>query len=576
MREDAFALRFHAGGNGGQPPAGTALRVAIPPQARRPALALFGQAGAPMTTLPDGAGFIWGRLHDRAGAPVGSVAPGEARAWVATGGRRLIEAWWGSYVAVLVSPGTVTIVRDPSGTIPCYYRHSPDGLVAASDTIRAALPGQARFSLDWDEILSVLQFSGRRTERTGLIGLKELLPGTSLEIGGKAIRVHTLWDPYRHVGDWRRPPDFEAARDAVREVVSMVVAAQARPFRRPLVELSGGVDSSVVTAALKVAGAEALCLTFRGGGGDMDETDHARAVARHNSLDWRSAELRTGDVDLRRCDGADTPRPTARTFFQAVDRCSMAAAAEVGCDAFFSGGGGDNVFWYFPTVAPALDRLRCEGLAGFATTIDDLCAMTGATRTDAMRLVARRMFRRKPLPWPNDVSLLVPAAQQLSAAAPHPWLPAPAGILPGVRAYARVLVRMQGHYEWIRRAEQAPVLAPLLSQPVVEACLRLPSWLWCAGGRNRAVARAAFAPEFPESVRARSAKGGFDGFTHDVLVAQRAAARDLLLGGVLAREGLIDVHAIAAMLDDPSRIPHRCSKRLLWLAGVEAWLRVWA
>ena len=38
---------------------------------------------------------------------------------------------------------------------------------------------------------------------------------------------------------------------------------------------------------------------------------------------------------------------------QAADRQTMRYGEAVGCDAFFVGTGGDNVFWYFNTAAPA-------------------------------------------------------------------------------------------------------------------------------------------------------------------------------------------------------------------------------
>ena len=34
-----------------------------------------------------------------------------------------------------------------------------------------------------------------------------------------------------------------------------------------------------------------------------------------------------------------------------------------------------------------------------------------------------------------------------------------------------------------------PLYSPLLAQPVVEACLTIPSWLWFEGPHNRAIAR---------------------------------------------------------------------------------------
>ncbi|MGK4422636.1 asparagine synthase-related protein, partial [Klebsiella pneumoniae] len=57
-----------------------------------------------------------------------------------------------------------------------------------------------------------------------------------------------------------------------------------------------------------------------------------------------------------------------------------------------------------------------------------------------------------------------------------------------------------------------PTVSPLLSQPLVETCLGVPSWLWFEGGRNRVVARRAFAGDLPADVIWRRSKGTPDSF----------------------------------------------------------------
>ena len=52
-----------------------------------------------------------------------------------------------------------------------------------------------------------------------------------------------------------------------------------------------------------------------------------------------------------------------------------------------------------------------------------------------------------------------------------------------------------------------PVCNPLVSQPVVEACLSVPSWAWREGGRDRALVRRAFAGTLPAAVSTARVKG---------------------------------------------------------------------
>ena len=525
--------------------------------------------------LPDGQGIVWGRLFDRSGNPVRTVSPDTARGWIASGGRDLVETYWGSYVALLVGEDHLLAIRDPSGAMPCYYVSAAEGLVLASDAERARSAAALPVTIDWTEIRSELQHIGRRTARTALAGFSELLPGTALRISEREARVDTIWSPYRFVDDWRAPPDFGDAAHQVREVVARTVRALTSDCLQPLSEVSGGVDSSIVTAALSLARADARCVIVRGGDSDLDERPYAKAVADRCGFAWQQVILDVEDVDIRRSDAFALPRPSARAFAQAVDEASLLAAREMGCDAFVSGGGGDNVFWYFQNVLPALDRLRCQSVGGFLATAHDLAWMSGVSRAEALRLSIRRLLRRTPRPWPHDISLLAPDARSIESMPLHPWLPAPSGTLPGVQAYARLLVLMQGQYEAARRAEAGTILAPLLAQPVVETCLAIPSWLWCRAGRNRAVARAAFADLLPSEILARRSKGGFDGFAYAVFLRNRAAIREMLLDGALAQQGLLDRPEVERLLRGSAEVSNLLANRLLRLVSIEAWLASW-
>src|SRR5690606_8440727 len=130
---------------------------------------------------------------------------------------------------------------------------------------------------------------------------------------------------------------------------------------------------------------------------------------------------------------------------------------------------------------------------------------------------------------------------------------------------------LEGH----ARAEFAPILSPLLSQSVVECCLAIPAWQWCEGGRNRAVAREAYADRLPRMVIERRSKGSFDGFCTALLEANRGLVRAMLLEGRLAREGLLDRTAVAAALDQPFPLAESVA-RLLALVDVESWLTGWS
>ncbi|MEI9850134.1 MAG: asparagine synthase-related protein [Sphingomonas sp.] len=484
----------------------------------------------------------------------------------------MIETHWGAYLAILVGPEGPLLVRDPSGLMPCYYQCRDGHVLVASDMAWARLAGDFAPEICWSEIHAQLQYYSRRTARTALETISELPPGSALQLGKGALRSVPLWNPYAFTAAWDSPIALAEAADRLRRAASLSIGAWARASSRPLVEISGGLDSSIVAAASAPNAAMLQAVTFRGGPADLDETPYARTVADHLGIPLHCELLSTEVVDLRKSAAVDLPRPTVRSFSQANDRQALELGQRIGCDAFFVGTGGDNVLWYFNTAAPALDRLRIEGVGGFLRTIGDLAEMCEVPWTTALAIAIRKQLQRRPRPWPQMLLFLSPQGRQPASVPPHPWWPAPPGTLPGVRAYVRALIQMYDHHDYHLRAAHAPVISPLVSQPIVEACLRIPSWLSCTGGNNRAVARAAFADALPAGIIGRRTKGGFDGFVHNLLERNRAVAREMLLDGQLAKGGWLDREAIDHCLANPAPIPPDWSNRLMRLIAVETWL----
>jgi len=143
----------------------------------------------------------------------------------------------------------------------------------------------------------------------------------------------------------------------------------------------------------------------------------------------------------------------------------------------------------------------------------------------------------------------------------------------GARAHLRLIQAAQHH---VHGLDDPLRFSPLFSQPLVETCLAIPSWVWCQGGINRAPARAAFAAELPAAITGRVAKAGPDTVMRAVFARDRARLRAMLHDGLLAGQGLLDLAAIdAALALDPQADDDRIY-RLLDLVEAEAWARSWS
>jgi asparagine synthase (glutamine-hydrolysing) len=567
MKPDGYYLRLIAIGIGQTPNGGGQLdpfRVPIG----------SGKMGTGLEILDLGErGLILGTLFDTSGRRVTSVSTETAQQWCTSGGTALLADYWGSYLALLRTDRGLIVLRDPSGAFPCYWMLDHGAVLIASDMAWAQAAGAMFGGIDWTEIRAQLQYRHRRSVRTALMDVAELLPGCALRLGGGDVACETLWTPYAHAR-WKADLPFEEAADRVRVAVRGTLAAEARRCVRPLIALSGGLDSSIVTACFAEANPATECLTFRGGDADLDESSYAQAVADRYGVKLHCERLDTRLVDLHHSAAADLPYPTARSFAQADDRQTRAVAEQIGADAFAHGNGGDNIFWYFNTATAAIDRLRAQGLGAALETASDLALLCDVPRRRVLALAGRKLLRHRIQPWPQSNLLLAGEARDAAEVPPHPWEDVPSDAPLGVQAYVRAMIQLQDHHGYFDRADFAPVRSVLIAQPIFEACLGIPSWLSVKDGRNRAVARAAFADMLPPVTTRRQFKGGFDGFVHEMLATNIPIARDLLLGGMLAERGFIDLPVIDHLLRPGSQIPGEGGLRVLRLVAVEAWLRL--
>ena len=99
--------------------------------------------------------------------------------------------------------------------------------------------------IDWTVITQALVYRDLRPASTALRGMAELMPGCCATIAGGNIRLAAAWSPW----DFALPEAEIGSRDEaverVRRAVTGCAGAWGRSFRKPLIELSGGLDSMV-------------------------------------------------------------------------------------------------------------------------------------------------------------------------------------------------------------------------------------------------------------------------------------------------------------------------------------------
>ena len=535
----------------------------------RPGLKLL--ADKTLTVMPFGArSAIVGELFTLDGSRMTEMDEPSAARLASSNGEALFRSSWGRYAAFLqLESGGQAVLRDPSGGLTVYYADW-DGLACYFGDIEPALVlGIVRPEIDTLFAAHWLAWPHLRTARTGLAQVRELLPGTRRIMGETGV-IDALWDPWTHI---REPiADFDEAARRVRETICSTVAALAGDREQILLELSGGLDSSILAAALAQSGAPFACVNFTTGLADGDERRHAAAVARMHGAELIETGIEPA-ADFLMASGMRRPRPGASVLLGPVDRALSASADARGADALFSGGGGDNIFCFLTTAAPVIDAWRSGKAVAAWDALRDVAELNGCTVWTAARHAMRKARRQaSPKAWRVNREFLACAPPPPD---PHPWLIPPAGALPGQLEHVEGLALIEDLLDAADRTQTYDMVYPLLAQPVAELCLGIPSWLWVRGGRDRAVARAAFADLLPDLVLHRRTKGRLEGLCAQAFIANRRRIAELLLEGRLQQLGIVDRGEIEAYLATEAIADHRYF-RLFDIATLELWLRSWS
>ncbi len=484
-----------------------------------------------------------------------------------------VEALWGAFMAWTSNEETdeLFVYRDPSARCPCYYRCWGEELVIASHLPLIEAVTDRASAINWGVVADELLYPDLVARASALVGVEEALPGEIVRIGRGGIYHHALWSPAKFI-DKRPLSSFEQAQDNIMRAVTQSCRAWSGHIGPLALTLSGGLDSSVLAATLPGL---RHAITLVSGTGSGDERAFARALCRHLGLQPHERILSPGDVDLSLSHAAQRPRPSTRAFTQSLIQHATAVAIGAGAKAIVYGSGGDNVFCFLRSATPASDRLAAEGPgATYWRSVMEVASVTECSPFLIARRSLRKHLRRKRAwTWPRDERLLAPALLEARTShVAHPWIDEFADLPVGKREHVAAIMRGLALVEYLDGAQGMPVLYPLLSQPVLEACLRQPTWLWYQQGVNRAIVRSAYAQKLPAKIGQRTSKGGFTSLVRSLYLDNLAQIRAMLLDGELCARGIVDRPALEASLARTPQADDHIYVRIMRLLDVEAWL----
>jgi asparagine synthase (glutamine-hydrolysing) len=528
--------------------------------------------------LPNRMGVVAGALfrqNDNEYSKVVEVDGQVCRDWAETGGASLPQQFWGGYLAILIDNARdrVLVMRDPMGARACFVRE------VREDGVRIVFTDFADVA-DWCPLLSVddefIRFFLAQprivNERTGLQGVREILAGECYALGAEHDGISLCW----------RPP-ARRVELAVADLTTLAKNLRARILsagrawvsaERPILHrLSGGLDSSIALAALSRAGANIVCVNeWPRGFAEGDERQAARAVAARFGARLVELAYEPAEIDYRKLMEAPLlAKPSIATLSFADPH--FHDLAEAG-SLLTSGQGGDQVFYRSRaacTIADAVrDRLKLSAIIPLALDAARVSrrsvwpALAMGLEYGALR--SPRAYLMKALTDAARKTAPLFAKAAAEAALDDPWVASAISRGPGEAMRALLISDLQ-YYHGPSLPNQHFLPAPIIAtQPVVEYCCAIPTYRSFDGGRDRAVARLAFADDLPPSSVARQRKGDTTRFFGAVAANNSDFVVDALRGGELVKRGLFDEARLEEM---PRRAALDFSNELV----AEIWLR---
>ncbi len=539
-------------------------------------------------------GRLFGGNGDEAGHPAQSAARHIGRR-----GPAALAELRGSFALALWDgeSGSGLLANDLLATRSLFLWRGSGYLAFAGELreLLAMLP--SRPGPDPDGFLSWLGGWTVPAERTLYEGVTRLPPGHLVELGeGAPVRRH--WYPC--YGAPRRGSRTELA-EGLRAEIERAVAKRVSE-RSSGVVLSGGLDSSIITAAasrVSPPGAELRTYSAVFPGAEYDEAWKVRSLTDSLGVEPRLFEPRPQGglwLGLRHLQRWGVPLLSNALL---IDVTMVEAAGRDGVDVVMDGQTGDELFGISPWLVA--DRL----MRGRLLAARDLARSWPGRTTTAreQRYILRRWglkgaapyqlsrwARGRPGPsgiapaWlrpefhPRYAELEDPWAWKASASGPRWW-----------RYLADRLIcapQRELRLDYLRNRAAAAGLTsetPFYDVDLIEHCLRLPPELAFDSAFSRPLAREAMRGLIPDDVRLAGRKAVFSPFCFDMVTGADAAGLDALLTAPDAELGaFVDLEKVRRLWREerPRRGPRYATMDWgsdVWrLAAAESWLRAQA
>ncbi|MCG1038964.1 MULTISPECIES: asparagine synthase C-terminal domain-containing protein [Burkholderiaceae] len=505
----------------------------------------------------------------------------DLQAIAAVGPARLMARFWGKYLFICFDLTAKKLIccSDPSNQWPVYWAWSSRHGLLFSDTItclhQTLVESGERPAWNKNFFTTWLRTGTVQNGELPFDRIQEIPAGCAVSyIDGGQPQIVTVWDPLKHaVKDGTQTP-FGILKNYLNRFVSLA--------DRPVLELSGGLESSSVLLAMRAVSSADHPLScahyYHAGVASSNELEHARHVA-------QSVQAHLHEVDTRVLSFTpvqSVPRvakPHIRYCLLAFNQYFASQLEKGKHTQLISGHGGDSLFLAPPPFGALADAALTWQWQRLVRVAMDLALIRRAPLTQVVTAAARSLFSSDL--FENNggtLDLLSEEAQHESfdrRAYLHPFLQQNKVRLPG-QLYQLALAFLT--LDDIRSPAYPftqPTHYPFLCQPMVEFALSIPSYDHFEGAHNRIVLRKSVSAATGYPNLWRRNKGETSGIDLLGIRDHKDHMMVRCLEGFLAKEGYLDVKRTRAAIQHSSKGHSKYFMGLLHLYAAELFVQGW-
>jgi asparagine synthase (glutamine-hydrolysing) len=530
-------------------------------------------------------GMFIGRIFDR--ASYGQIrCDAHQTAMINADPTTLSKKFWGRYVGALYNTtnNTLTILRDPQGLLTLFYALRPDGIIFSTDLSLVYEALDKKTPLDVNFFAEHVVARNNALPTTPFKEINELLPGMGLTIqrDGRTISYDLLWDLASMRGSFIT--DEDAFEEELLATLRSCTKAWVGDAAGVCVELSGGTDSSGLMILLRDVVAEdknLIAVNYMDSKiASSNEIEFAQETADACNaplyfLDWQNSTL----LDPLPQDWLPN-RPSTLFLFNNLHRQVAELARQYNCPVMMNGQGGDHVFLAPQPQYALADYWLDRGVRGSSAILQHLSA---AHRAPWSKLVLSNMnaimryyrgVRSSELPDKDTPFFTQDFAGNLIE---HDFYLNPflKKFHPAQAIHIEALSHAVAYAELNQGMPSMTKTHPLLSLPIVELGLRIPTYQSFHSGLDRIFFRRAVSRIKKTKSLWRHLKGGTTGSMAKAAEHQVDDIRDMLFGGILVKNNVVDTKWLDNQL---VRVAHGQVDNLwpiLHMMTGQMWLNQW-